>query len=536
VFSSLRAACLAWLRRQIARLTSGRAAADLVLAGAASASLGFLLAWLVTSPSWSMGINWDTSGYASEIARGSPWARTPWNSHYGIGHLYWLAAHLARPLGLTVLDSIRALNALAFATSALVIALAAIRLRLRPLHAVLVAAVYLTGWGTLLLASTWEDNILFHPPALATLALCLLRIDAWRWRDSLLAGLLAGLASLMSWQGAAFALPAIYASLFLAGAHRSWWQRLRDGACVPAGLILARFAWASLYWLTAWQLDYPGLLKTAFERPSPNFLPQHLPGWLALLGRWRELLAHLGLGMTHELGPGVRDSVTALPHLMALGTVFLGLVVLAWLLVCLVCRRRFSRRAQFVVMGFLLLTLSAAIYLDLPADKYKRYDYLPMLVSLAITVVAAWVIRREGRGRWPRRVLMFGLVALVTGQLVVAYHWNRQWYARLTTGPAAKRLGHGRKTWFAYTRSLGRAAPSACSFVFAFDEVSGAKDNLEILAALLSELPDPLVIDAPPTAPAWPRPLPLSSAAELAAHGRGCEWLSPAARSRMPSQ
>ena len=107
---------------------------------------------------------------------------------------------------------------------------------------------------------------------------------------------------------------------------------------------------------------------------------------------------------------------------------------------------------------------------------------------------------------------------------------------KLTTGPAAKRLGHGRKPWFAYTRSLGRAAPSACSFVFAFDEVSGAKDNLEILAALLSELPDPLVIDAPPTAPAWPRPLPLSSAAELAAHGRGCEWLSPAARSRMPSQ
>ena len=186
-----------------------------------------------------MGVNWDTSGYASEIARGSPWARTPWNSHYGVGHAHWLAAHLGRPLGLTVLGSLRALNAVALALSALIIALGATRMRLLPLPAFLLAAVYLTGWGTLILAFTWEDNLLFHPPALAVLALCLVRVADWRWRDSLAAGLLAGLASLMSWQGAAFALPAIYASLFLAPAPRAWWQRLRakDNLEILAALV-----------------------------------------------------------------------------------------------------------------------------------------------------------------------------------------------------------------------------------------------------------------------------------------------------------
>jgi 4-amino-4-deoxy-L-arabinose transferase-like glycosyltransferase len=529
VLASLRAALLAWGRRLPAR-----ARTDAALAGALSASLGLLLGLVVTSPAGSMGVNWDTAGYASEIARGSPWARTPWNSHYGVGQVYWLAAHLGRPLGLTVLGSLRALNALALALSALVIALAAARMRLRPLPAVLLAAVYLTGWGTLLLAFTWEDNILFHPFALAALALCLVRIDEWRWRQSLAAGVLAGLASLMSWQGAAFALPAIYASLVLASAPTTWWRRLRDAALVPAGLVLARFAWAALYWLTTRQLDFAGLVKTAFERPTPNFLPQHLAGWWALLGRWRELLAHLGLGVTHELGPGVRDRVTSVPHQMAVGSTFVVLVFAAWLLVAVVLRRRFSQRSRFLVASLLLLTLSAAVYLDLPADKYKRYDYLPMVTSLGLLVVAAWAQARATSTRWHRHLVTFGLVALVGGQVALAVHWNRQWYARLATTPAGRRIGNGGQTWFAWARSFRRAAPAACSFIFAYHEVAGAKDNLEILAALVSELPEPKVIDAPPTALGWPRPLPLATPAELAARWRGCEWVSASARPRLP--
>jgi hypothetical protein len=531
----VRATFVLWLWRQLKATLFDSAKRAVLLAGLTSVALGLLVGWACTSPSWSMGINWDTSGTLSEIARESPWARTPWNSHYGVSQVYWLAVHLARPLGLTALDGIRVLNGLALSLSALTLCLCAIRLGVRPTLAVLLAGVYLTSWGTLILTFTWEDNILFHPPALAVLALCLVRIHEWRWQDSLAAGLLAGWSSLMSWQGAAFALPAMYVALFLAGPTRPWWQRLRDGVCVPAGLIAARFVWVGIYWLTAHQLSFRELLVTAFERPSPNFLPKDFAGWITLVGRWREGLAHMGLGITHELGPGIRDSVIAVPQLKTIGVVLLGLSVLLWVITCLVFRRRIRLEFQFVAMAFLALTLSAAIYLDLPADKYKRYDYLPMIVSLGLLVLAGWVAMR-GPSRWLGRGVAFAIVAVIGAQLAVGYHWNRQWYARLPTARPANRIAHSNLTWFAYFRSLKRAAPQSCAFVFAFDEVAWANDNLEILAALVSELPNPAVIAAPPRAHTWPRPLPLIAAEELAPRMRGCEWVSPAARTRLPAR
>jgi hypothetical protein len=520
----------AWLSRWIRGLRT-----DVVVAAATSAVLGFLLGWAVTAPTWSMGVNGDTAGYASEIARGSPWARTPWNSHYGVGQVYWLAAHMAQPLGLTVLGCLRALNAFALAASGLVIAVCSIRLRLRPIVAVLLSAIYLTAWGTLILAFTWEDNILFHPAALATLALCLVSIDRWNWRISLAAGSLAGLASLMSWQGASYSLPAVYVAVLLGSGQRRWWQRLHDGALVPVGLVTARFAWVAAYWVTARPLAFSDLLKTAFERPSPNFLPKDFAGWVALPVRWREILAHLGLGIAHELGPDVRDWVArSFARQMTVGATFIGIVVLSWLVVGIVLRRRLSRRTKFIVASLVLLTSSAAVYLDLPGDKYMRYDYLPMLLCLGLVVVGAWVRESVASFRWHRQVFLCSLLALNAGQVALAYHANRQWHDRLTTTPAGRRIGNGGQTWYSVVRSLRRAAPESCSFIFTFDEVAAAKDNIEVLASLFSELPDPQVIGAPPSAKTWPRTLPLASPAELAARWRGCEWVSAAARSQLP--
>ncbi len=145
-----------------------------------------------------------------------------------------------------------------------------------------------------------------------------------------------------------------------------------------------------------------------------------------------------------------------------------------------------------------------------------------------------WVRERVGSFRWHRQVFLIGLSALLAGQAVLAYHSNRQWYARLATTPAGRRIGNGNQTWFALMRSLRRGAPAACSFIFTFGEVAAAKDNLETLAALVSELPEPAVIGAPPSAQAWLRPLPLASTAELTAHWRGCEWVSAAARPLLP--
>ena len=492
--------------------------------------MALVVGWLATSPVWSMGINWDTAGYASEIAGGSPWVRMPWNSHFGAGHAYWIAMHAARGLGCTALDGVRALNALALGGSALAIYLCALRMGARPVLSVLLAAIYLTGWGTLILVFTWEDNVLFHPAALAALAICIFRVGEWRWQDSLFGGLLVGVSSLMSWQGAAFAIPVVYAACFLSGPRSRWWQRLRDSAIVPAGVVLARLAWACIYWLTARELPFADLLRTAFERPVPSYLPRHFSDWIGLLGKWRDILTHLGTGVTHELGPTVRDSVAVVPYLKVLGACFLGIAVLLWVVTCVLFRRRFGRQSRLLAVAFLGLTLSSAVYLDFPADKYKRYDYVPMLASLGLAAVAGYWTNRASTARWSRHLVWPVILGVVAGQSVAAYRWNRQWYANLPTTRPLNRAGHGGETWFAYLRELRKSNREACSFVLAFDEVAYANSNLEILAALVSELPVPIVVGAPLAAQKWLRPLPTASAAEVMAAARSCQWISPSAR------
>jgi len=65
-----------------------------------------------------MGINWDTAGYATGHRAGVALGEPPWNSHYGVGQVYWLTMHLAPRLGLTALDGLRLLNALALRLAA----------------------------------------------------------------------------------------------------------------------------------------------------------------------------------------------------------------------------------------------------------------------------------------------------------------------------------------------------------------------------------------------------------------------------------
>ena len=489
------------------------------------AVVAVLVGWRATSPTWSMGINWDTAGYATDIGQGSPWASMPWNSHYGAGQVYWLAMHLAPRLGLTALDGLRLLNALALAGSAVLLTICALHLRLRPVLAALTGGLYLASWGTLILVFTWEDNVLGHPAGLAALAICLFRLRAWQWRHSLYAGLLVGLSSLMSWQGAAYALPVMYGTLVLAGRDRCWWQRARDVTLVPLGLALARWLWLSVYWLTAHSLSYAGLVRTAFESPAPNFLPQRVSQWLALLGNPRAILTHMGIGVSHELGPGARDSSVLVPYLPYLGAGLLCLALVPWVVAVVRSRKSDECSFHFVAAAFLLMTMTAAIYLDLPVDKYKRYDYVPAFISLAFAVIASYATRN--RSLRSARIFTCLAVAILVGQSVTAYRWNRHWYAKLPSTAPKDYVGHGSQTWFAYMRELRHKAPDACSFVFSFGELVQARYQLEITASLLSELRQPKVIGAPPNAGAWPRRLPLADSRSLAANLRGCEWLSP---------
>jgi len=183
---------------------------------------------------------------------------------------------------------------------------------------------------------------------------------------------------------------------------------------------------------------------------------------------------------------------------------------------------------HFIAAAFLLMTLMAAIYLDLPVDKYKRYDYIPAFISLAFAVLARPATSSGLRKN--ARIFVCLAAAILVGQGVAAFRWNRQWYAKLPSTAPKDYAGHGNQTWFAYMRETGRQTPNACSFVFSFDEVSHARYQLEITASLLSELRQPEVIGAPPSAREWPRRLPLADTRSAAASLRGCEWLSPGAK------
>lgn len=490
-----------------------------------AAVLGAAIGWVGTSPRYSMGINWDTAGYFADIGGRGEWAVHPWNSHYAAWQVYWLAAHLSTALGGTLLDGARGLNGLSLALSASVLTACGLRWGLSVAVSIILSGLYLCSWGTLLLVFTWEDNILVHPWAIGALAVSVFQAGRWRRRDSLLTGALAGIASLMSWQGASFALPAMYAAIFLGGSGQSRSLRFLHAALIPVTLAATRATWVLLYWLTATRLSATTLLRIAFEPPSPNYLPANISGWWTLLTRWSEVLKHLGIGLTHEAAPSIRDASWIVPYLPYLGALFLIAVLLTWGLVNVILRARFSPSFKFLSSAFLLLTLTSAVYLDLPEDKYKRYDYIPMFLSLG---VAALVSSRQQRS--PGRKVKLGavacLMAILGGQGFLACQSNRRWYYELPASLPGNYLGHGSQTWFAYFRQLRQSHQDACSFVFAFDEVKNGRYQLEIPAALRSELPQAIVLGAPPEAAHWPRPLPLGT-------GRlppECAWVSAEAR------
>jgi hypothetical protein len=502
------------------------------LTASIAAVLAVMVGWLCTSSSFSMGVNWDTAAYAADIGGASPWATLPWNSHYGIGHIYWLVMHLMSWLGQPALDGIRVANAMALAWSAAALTFCARALGLRPAMRLVVAGLYLTAWGTLILVATWEDNVLVQPAALSALAVCLARINAWRARDSAWAGALVGLSSLMSWQGAAYLLPVGCAAL-LAGRNRAWLARLRDTMVVPLTFAGTRALWTVGYWLSASKLSLTTLLVTAFERPSPNFLPEAMKDWMTMLGNPRAILIHAGIGVTHELGPSIRDLPGIQAHLHLLGGCLIGLALLLWLLLAALLRHRVNIRVRFLAVAFLLLTAATVIYLDVPADKYKRYDYLPIFASLGIPAVCLGIERWFTKhGVWRggiRHACLVTLCFLILAQGVLGYRWNRQWYQTLRADPSGY-LGQAGQTWLAFLRSVRRQDPQACFYVFAFSDVANGQYQLEIPAALSAELARARVIGAPHEAHFWGRPLPLADAGFVKATLRGCEWISPRAQ------
>jgi hypothetical protein len=496
-----------------------------ILLGAAG--LGWLCGWLATSPGLSLGINWDTAAYAAEIASGRlGWSSPPWSSHYALGPLYVTGAGLGRLLGGTVLDGFRLLSAFALAATAVLVARAARWLAGSRSLALGVVASWLAWWGLLRLACTWEDNILFLPLGAAALVLAIERATDWRPRDGLAAGALAGAGSLVSWQAAVYLLAPLYAAIAgqsLAGkiagspARRPAARRLAEVLLIPLAFLAVRVAWALVYALTSRGLSPGSLLATLFARPEPSFFPRGLHGWAELASAWRAVLRHVAAGVLQVLGPWWREGS---PRGAAL--LIAGAAVLAGALAAAVVTGRWARRSQ-VLAGHLIaattaaLLVASALYVDLPVDKYKRYDFLPLLLSLALAAaLGRW--RSSPRRRW---LLLAPLLAL---QVTLAGFTHARFRAALAAARPAGYHTRDGETWFAFARHLRARTRDRCGYLFTFAEVQHARYQLEIPAALWSELPGARVLDAPPEAASWRRPLPLAPAPVTL---RGCEWLSP---------
>ena len=143
---------------------------------------------------------------------------------------------------------------------------------------------------------------------------------------------------------------------------------------------------------------------------------------------------------------------------------------------------------------------------------------------MAALLLAAGIGAWQARG--PSRTRPWLLIApLLAGQLVLAIASHGHFRAALVQAQPPGYHTRDGETWFAFARRLRARTPDRCGYLFTFEEVRHARYQLEIPAALWSELPGAAVLDVPPDAAAWRRPLPAAPAAP-----RGCEWVSPAAR------
>jgi hypothetical protein len=174
------------------------------------------------------------------------------------------------------------------------------------------------------------------------------------------------------------------------------------------------------------------------------------------------------------------------------------------------------------LFGFLIAT---ALYVDLPGDSHKRYDFVFVLVPLL--VAAAVGVFRDRLSTRALRLpvgLSLGLVAMI--QVAYGASANREWHRLLPTMKPLDYFGRANESWFSYLRNLRRSRPTACGYVFSLEELRHARYQLEIVASLWSELPSPVAIGDPSLLDTWDRPIPVRSAAAFRTEGRGCEWLS----------
>lgn len=533
------------------------------LSGAAL-SLGWAL--LLSSDSLALRLNWDSARYAGAFASGQVgWAHAPWNSHFALGPVYWTGHALVVPFGGGWVAGIRLLGAIALAATAagMAVLLGAAGRGGSPVphgrepaglggaHGaeasvpVAWALAYVTSWGLAVLVLTFEDNLLYLPWVVATLAWSVARLGRWRGRDSLGCGALCALGALVSWQAGLYLVVPLLAAAGPWGARtapRSIARRLGDVALVPAGFAATIVAWVLLYAATAPGLTLRGLFGVLLSRPEPSFFPESWDDvWLLLRGP-RRVLRHLGTGLMHEAGPMALESRAVRAVLPELGLAALAGTTLAWAVTAV---RAWRRRAvdgrpavtAFLLTVLLLLLIATSFYVDLPTDKYKRYEFVPLFLCILAArgltrLTARWSARRP-RARW--LPVAIGLLAVLVQSVGVVAH-ARQFRARI--GDMQPPGYHARDgvPWFVYFRRLREKTPERCLYVFTHAELAHGRYQLEIPTGLWDALPAHLVLaegdDDRAALADWPVRVEVGGAGDAAALP-ACAWISPAARAAL---
>jgi 4-amino-4-deoxy-L-arabinose transferase-like glycosyltransferase len=476
--------------------------------------VGFAWAWLATSSALVMGINWDTASYIAHYAshQGAP-TDLPWNSHYGLGPVYGFGALLARAFGGTYIDGVRLLGALALGATAFVLA------RFGQARAgragVLWALLYVVSWGVAQLVLTLEDNVLYLPVAAFSLVYAITNADNWSWRNSVIAGSVVGTGVLISWQAGLYLFPALYVAMFC-GVAQSRLQRLKQVAFVFAAFTATLLIFVAVFHSFAPRHSWMQLLQVLFSRPEPSFFPKTFAEVGALFVNRRSVFAQLAIGLRGEVLLNAAGSSEWLPS-VGISVLVLAAVAAAWS--WWRARTTGKWRGAVAWVSLVAILVATALYVDLPADRYKRYDFVPLFFCVGAAFVTSWM--KGAR-------LRIGM-SVVAGALVLASLWlsvseARAYRRRLPQTQPANYQGRGHEPWFVYFRRLRTDHPQACLFTLPLDaSLLHGRYQLEIPAALWAELPDHQLVGDPELIKDWPVKVKVVLPTDLKP-AKSCEW------------
>lgn len=510
------------------RLPADPAARATLVAAAATGLVCFLVSWIGSAP-WSLtGLHWDTGTFMARMATTTHrWRNSgvPWTSHLALPQIYIVACAMVQLVGGSCYDAFRLLQSLCMGAAGVLFFATAARLARSTTLGALLTVAFATAWGMVLLVFMMVDNLVYLPLVVGVLYVCARRIDGWRDRDSLVAGAIGGVATLVSLQCVLYLIPPLFTIAFFGGA-RSLLTRLRQLGEVIVVFAAVVVTWGLLLGATT-NTTVAQVFDVMTARPQATYVPKNEKELRALFDM-KKFFQHLGMGVAQELTSQAGADI--LYHRMpSIGEWLLGgeallLVgaVVAW------WRKRAQAALVLVAFTLLALTVATSLYHDLLIEKYKRYDFLPLLAALA---VAATVGSAQRLHRVLTRVAIVGAVVTIGLQTAGAVATNRQWHQDLPFMPRGLNEYYGREglSWIGYFRKLARSQPTACRFVFGIDEFSGIRYNNEVSAGLATQLPAYAMVGFPGQVFKWKfKPTLIEpSRRDLL---RDCDVISPRAR------